>query len=408
MIKKLKFKMLAIILGVLVLVFAAVLVSLNLFVRSGDTNYTYQMLEEIAANDGFPDALSSGATSGDQRGKPPADDDKPRMDRIFYVKLDTDGNVLEADTGRMFELSGDEAATYAREVSGKGTPKGTIKNLQFLIAEKDYGVIVVFAEKSIESQLLSRLTSTTLWVAGASCILLLALAVVLSNWAVRPVKDAFDRQRRFVSDASHELKTPLTIISANADLLENEICANQWLQGIKVQSNRMGALINDMLTLTRSDEQPGVLIARPFDLSDVVGRTLLEFESRAYEENKTLTSDITPGISLAGDRDQIRRLVALLLDNALTHSDSSGQIRVELKADGTKNRLTVGNSGAGFGEKDKEQVFERFYRSDASRSRKTGGYGLGLAIAKSIVGQHNGTITAEIPRKEWVEFTVRF
>jgi signal transduction histidine kinase len=224
---------------------------------------------------------------------------------------------------------------------------------------------------------------------------------------VAPVKNTFYKQRRFISDASHELKTPLTIISANLELLQNEIGENQRIEHIKSQSERMNGLIHDMLTLAKADEGHTNTHLIKFDLSGVVLNTVLEFESRAFEEGKRYTFTIKENTAYVGDEKQIKQLLTILIDNALRYSDSNGKIEVSLRSDGKNHaHISVYNTGIGVPDKERYKIFERFYRTDESRSRETGGNGVGLSIAKAIVSAHRGKIVVSGKYKKWIRFEV--
>jgi signal transduction histidine kinase len=220
------------------------------------------------------------------------------------------------------------------------------------------------------------------------------------------VRNAFENQQRFISDASHELKTPLTVISANADVLESEIGTNKWLNNIKSQSNVMNGLVHDLLDLAKFEETAADMVTGQFNLSNLVLNKALEFECTAFEAGKTFEQDIQPDIMYNGNEDSIIHLVTILMDNAIRHSDENGLIRVSLTTEGNKKILTVYNTGNSIKHNEMDKIFNRFYRSDESRSRATGGYGLGLAIAKSVADAHNGTITANGEEGKWISFTV--
>ena len=413
MINKLRFKFVLITVGFLIAVFAVVFVMLNIFMQTSSSRYTEYLLTSVAEQDGFPFAQRpvriprSEERESYEMPLPPPGSDMMRAGRFFYVKVDTSGEILESDFEMMFDYTYEEAASSAREVLAKGKSKGVLGNLQYLSAEKPYGKIIVFAQRSIEEQLLTRLTSISIAVAGVTIPLLFAFSVFLSGWAVKPVKATFDKQRRFISDASHELKTPLTIISANADLLENERGGSvERIGHIKAQTERMGSLIRDLLTLARADEADVKTVYNSFDMSKAISNTLLEFESRAFEEGRELGGDIAEGICIMGDEPQIRQLASILLDNAIRHSNEGGRIRVALSQEGGRVRLSVYDTGEGIAPEEIPRIFDRFYRSDASRSRETGGYGLGLAIAQAIVGAHGGRIEVRSEIGDGAEFLV--
>lgn len=429
MIKRLQWKIVAVILLVLLLLFTAIFSGLNLYMKSSSNRQTEQLLRMIAENDGSlpgPDqeppaaAANRPDNSGDwpelqqptnppQQGNPRGEQGGQRqqtpVNRFFYVKLDAENQISELGLERMFDFGEADALAYLEAALSRRNEQGEVGQMQYLRLSKDYGSIIVFAETSIETQMLHNLLSSSLWLAAASLPILLLLAWLLSRWAVRPVQTAFAKQRRFISDASHELKTPLTIIAANAEVLENEIGGNPRLTQMKNQCQRMGALIGDLLDLARTEESAALQYAA-FDLSRLLLNATLEFESRAFEEGKKLSYELPEGIWLWGDEGKIRQVLGILLDNALRHSQQAGEIKVRLWQENGKIAFSVYNTGPGVDEAERGKIFERFYRSDSSRSRDTGGYGLGLAIAKAIVEAHKGKILVTGQTGEWVCFTI--
>jgi signal transduction histidine kinase len=415
MIRKLRIKIVAVVLGSLLIVFAAVIVVLNSSVSRAAGGRIDEAMERIAENDGFVSIISISSSSPDGvqgegvigiGGGPPDTAMMMRSGRFFYVKVDQGGNIIEANLDMMFDFSYGNAAEYAEAALKKGRAEGSLGNYVYLVREKNYGKIVVFAERSIELWILDRLTKISLLVAGVTGLALFGLAFFLARWMTAPVKTTLEKQRRFISDASHELKTPLTVISANADVLENEIGGNRRLTQIKFQTGRMGELIRELLTLAKADEGRADFVKSEFALSDAVLGTTLEFESMAFEEGKAYSFDVTEGLTYVGDEAQIKRLSGILIDNAIKHSDERGRINVTLDRDGARINLSVFNTGVGVPDADRGKLFDRFYRSDESRSRETGGYGLGLSIAKSIVDEHKGKRFVTGKYGEWTRFTV--
>lgn len=412
MIKRLRIKFIAVTMGVLAFVFLTVFAAINIFMILDSIQKTDSFLEEVARKDGniftnnkkYNEARSSDGNGFEKGG---FSGSHARMSRFFYVKTDEAYQVSEMDYSQMYDITQEEVLKNVSQVTGKGEHKGSLGNMQYLVHKTDYGYIVVFAEKSYEIGMLGSLLSVSLWAAGISCGLLAVFVFFLSKWIVGPVQKAFDRQKQFISDASHELKTPLTIISANADVLENEIGENIRVTHIKNQTARMGGLIRDLLELARADEGRVKPTFYRFDLSQAVLGATLEFESRAFEERKKLSYYVQENVSYQGDEASLRQLCTILVDNALQHSDNAGEVYVSLSYEGG-NRiiLSVSNTGSEISEEDLSRIFERFYRSDSSRSRETGGYGLGLAIAKSIVELHGGKIDVHMDRERGVVFRV--
>lgn len=217
----------------------------------------------------------------------------------------------------------------------------------------------------------------------------------------QPIKESLYKQRKFISDASHELKTPIAVISANADVLKtNE--KNRYLDSIKSQTKRLNLLVTDMLTLARMDESHKTLVKETFCLSDVVTEAVLPFDAVSFENGKVLLSEIEKNVEYYGNRESVKKMIDILLDNAVKYATKGGTIKVTL----VKTTLIVTNSGSDVKDADSNKIFERFYRGESSRSRETGGSGLGLAIAKSIATQNGWNITAKSRYGESMTITV--
>lgn len=217
----------------------------------------------------------------------------------------------------------------------------------------------------------------------------------------QPIKESLYKQRKFISDASHELKTPIAVISANADVLKtNE--ENRYLDSIKSQTKRLNLLVTDMLTLARMDESHKTLVKETFCLSDVVTEAVLPFDAVSFENGKVLLSKIEKNVEYYGNRESVKKMIDILLDNAVKYATKGGTIKVTL----VKTTLIVTNSGSDVKDADSNKIFERFYRGESSRSRETGGSGLGLSIAKSIATQNGWNITAKSRYGESMTITV--
>lgn len=304
---------------------------------------------------------------------------------FFLLMADEDGKLVGIQNND--EMSDEVAQQYVTEILSKKADSGMANSYQFCTEKKDNGTLMVFTDKSAEIDMMNKLKRTTVIVGLISIVILSAAAYFLSGLIVRPIQVAFDKQKQFISDASHELKTPLTVISANADVLEGEIGENKWLTYIQDQADRMNVLVNDLLNLTRLENNSNFVVSE-FDLSKAIANTALPFECRAFDAGKNFVLNIEDGIRISGSEQHIKQMAAIFIDNALKYSKEKGTVRVSLTNDGGKIRFSVYNTGTGLKESEKEKVFERFFRSDASRNRATGGYGLGLAIAKSIIDKH--------------------
>lgn len=218
------------------------------------------------------------------------------------------------------------------------------------------------------------------------------ISSILSNWIIKPVEEAFNKQKQFIADASHELKTPIAVIMASADALEKDKKEEKWLKNIQSESERMNKLVTNLLDLSKVENAN--TIKEEIDLSKIVEKSALTLESLMYEKHIDLKYKIDENIKLNSNPDEIKQLISILLDNAIKHSEEDGKIIVNLSENKNIIELEVKNKGKSLKEGEEEKIFERFYRSDESRNRDENRYGLGLAIAKGIVLKNNGNIIA--------------
>lgn len=280
-----------------------------------------------------------------------------------------------------------------------GRGSGTIDsyNLRYLRRDNGFFQRIAFVDISMEKNTLDDMARSFLQIGGVVVVILLGISALLAWWATKPVETALRQQRQFLSDASHELKTPLTVILSNAELLSGaalEPRPARWADNIHSEAGQMKALVEEMLTLARADNMPRTAVHTVQSLTDIVTDTVLSFEPVAFEAGKTLTSQIAEAVEVEGDGDKLRRLAGVLLDNAVKYADEGTTVEVTLEKADRRARLTVINRCAPIPPEQLRRLFERFYRADASRGEKSG-FGLGLPIAASIVEEHKGTIKAE-------------
>ena len=256
---------------------------------------------------------------------------------------------------------------------------------------------IAFVDMSMEQATLQENMSSYLQIGAAALVLLLGVSILLARWATAPVAKAWQQQRQFLSDASHELKTPLTVILSNAELLEAaplEDRPARWADNIHSEAKRMRSLVEQMLTLARADNAAPTAVMAQVSLSDLATDCALAFEPVAFEAGKPLESDIAPDILVTGDAERLRQLIGVLLDNAIKYGQAGGTITLTLRRTDRQARLTVSNPGDPIPPDQLSRLFERFYRADASRGEQSG-FGLGLPIAAAIAAEHKGSLKAE-------------
>lgn len=324
----------------------------------------------------------------------------------FLCFANAEGMLMRLDGTENY--TEDDAQTMLDYVLEKGKTDGWYGSLQYFRKDYDRGTLVVFSDRSAEQLLLHKVLLVSILVFLLMEGVVFLLTMILTKRAMRPMQETFERQRQFISDAGHELKTPLTIISANVDILHDEIGENKWLSYIQSQAERMRVLVGEMMNLTKLEMGDKEKDFVDFSLSEAVSGAALPFEGQAFEQEKQLELEIQEDISYHGNPDQIKQLVGIFMDNALKYSKEHGEIRVTLQQVQNKKTLKVYNTGKGIPESEKEKIFQRFYRSDASRARATGGYGLGLSIAQSIADAHKIRIQVESEYEHWICFILTF
>ena len=277
-------------------------------------------------------------------------------------------------------------------------------NLIFLMADKGGYTLVAFMDNTIMQGSMATLFRYTLVFGGVVIILFFFLAVYLAKGIVKPLEESYRRQKQFISDAGHELKTPVSVVSVNAELLAREIGSNRWLSNIQYENERMGALVTQLLELARTENVSPQMEC--VDLSRLAAGETLPFESVAFENGVILESDIEDDVQVSGNSIQLKQLISILLDNAIRHCQDGGAVGLALGKEKNTAFLSVVNDGEEIPKDQRKKIFERFYRADQARNSESGNYGLGLAIAKAIVTVHRGRIEV-LCHDGKVEFAVR-
>lgn len=326
---------------------------------------------------------------------------------FYSACLDHDGKMIYVIHHFNNEEAEEGSEQFIREIFTGAETSGTLDGMGYLVAEKSYGFLVIIMDRVNELRHQRNFLYFSLLIYFASLIVFFIVAWIGSYFTVVPVREAFDKQKQFIADASHELKTPIAVISANIEVLQQEIKDNKWLEYIKTENSRMSALVKDMLYLAKNDAGHTDFVFVPFNVCDAVACCVLPFESVAFEQGKKLELNVPKKeIKVRGDEEKIKQSVIILTDNALKNSEKGAVIRVTVEEDNSKVLIKVYNTGHGIPAKEIPLIFNRFYRVDSSRARATGGYGLGLAIANTIVTGHKGKISVESQLDSFTQFTV--
>lgn len=406
MIKKLKIKFVAVIMGILTFVFLCIVGGIITSSYVSNERQTNELLQMVASADGgwSPEKKQPPKEEPWEKPEEGRREDLFALSSYYAVKLDSENNITEIINERKSVFQETQIIEAVNGVIESGKSSGRAGSEKFLVEEKDYGKIIVFVDNRVAEDNIRRMAAVSSIIGLAGLTVLFFVSLLLAGWVIKPVESSFEKQKQFVSDASHELKTPVAVISANADVLEGEIGENKWLSYIKSESERMNALVTQLLTLARAEEQGGAEF-QSFNLSRSVLSVALPFESTAFEQNKDYDVQVAENITCFGNEEMIKQLAVILIDNAFKHTREGAKIKVSLSIHGGKRTIEVFNTGEGLDAAEIEQIFERFYRSDKSRQRVNGNYGLGLSIAKAIVEQHKGKLNVESKKGEGITFT---
>ena len=397
MIKRLRIKFVIINMAMMTVMLCVILGMLYNFTQNNLITENISMMKTIAANPFQPDR--------------PGEDSQDLRLPYFALQIGHRGELISTGGG-YYDLSDAEFLSELIEESlGSGRETGVIEehNLRFYQTTNRSGTVLVFSDLSSEQATLRSLLQTSVFIGILSFFGMLAISIFLSVWTVKPVEKAWVQQKQFVADASHELKTPLTVIMTNSELLQSADYTpedkEQFSKSIFTMAHQMRYLVERMLELARADNQQKQLTMTPINFSKVVADAAISFEGIFFEKGLSLESEIEPNLSVNGNVQALQQVVDILLDNAGKYSCAEGETVIRLHSVGyNKCRLSVTNPGPAITQEDLTNIFRRFYRVDKARNRD-GSFGLGLSIAQNIVQQHHGKIWAE-SNHGWNTFSV--
>ena len=329
----------------------------------------------------------------------------PYETRYFTVQLNEEGVILSTNTGRIAAIDSETAMEFARTIWEKQSTRGFLGDYRYLVHANDQGYQIIFLDCGRNLDSYRNFMLTGIGVCFGGMLAVLFLLILLSGRIIKPVAESYDRQKQFVTDANHELKTPLTLIRANVDILESETGPNEWLSDIRDETALMSQLVGHLVTLARMDEEKSHLEMQPFDLAEAVFDTASMFTTPAENAGKELTVQAPSTLIYSGNEAAIRQLLSILLDNAVKYCDPGGSIRVELVS-GKHPILTVDNTCTTVDSLPLSKLFDRFYRADPARTYGSG-FGIGLSIAKGIVEKHHGEISALKENSQTIRFRIK-
>lgn len=394
MIRKLRLKFVAVCMVMVTAVLGVVFVSVYLSAQHSIERASHLVLQRVIQEENS--AYGPGGT------RPGLDVGSGKIQLPYFTVQIWGGSTAYVTGGTYSNLENTEAlAEILADCMRQSGDEGTVSpyNLRYLRRDNGLYIQVAFVDMSMEQATLKSMMGAYLQIGMASLVLLLGVSILLSQWVTRPVERAWKQQRQFLSDASHELKTPLTVILSNAELMESTPLPDKqarWTDNIHSEAQRMKTLVEEMLTLARADNMVRTTVFSRVNLSDVATDCALLFEPVAFEHGKPLDYAIDEEIAVTGDGDRLRQVVSVLLDNAIKYGREGGAIRLTLQKSDRSARLAVANENGGVPIPAEElpHLFERFYRADASRGEQSG-FGLGLSIAAAIAAEHKGQLKAE-------------
>ena len=406
MIQKIKIRFIAVAMTALFILLAAIVTGMNIFNFNLVVQGADNKLELLSQNQGiFPEFGT------DKRWPIPANMtmETPYEARYFSVLMATSGEVIQTDTSRIKAIDTASAVQYAVKAVNANKTNDFIGNYRFTLSAEGAAVRITFIDCSREITSFRNFLFSSIGMALCGYFAFFFVILFFSNKITKPVTESYEKQKRFITDAGHEIKTPLTIIKADVDVLEMEYGENEWLDGIQAQVKRLADLTNDLVYLSRMEETDNNLQMIDFPFSDVVSEAAQAFQAVAQSKGKTFQYMIEPMLSFTGNEKSIRQLVSILMDNAMKYSPDNGFVSLTVQKVGRSICLSVYNTTAEPIEKQNlSHIFERFYRMDSSRSSQTGGYGIGLSVAKAIVASHGGKITAATQDSHSLLITVQF
>jgi len=370
----------------------AILYSINKVQLNGTMD---TLTDAIASNNGvFPefDGINQPVPAIEYPGKKIITEETRFSTRFFTVWLGDDNCIVKANMDSVFSISEAQTQKYVEEALEKNCEKGWLSDYRFRVFESEGSKAVVFVNGEMNRMMANRFLFSAFFILTGSGIAVLILIIIISKRVVYPAAESYEKQKQFITDANHELKTPLTLILSDLDIVESEIGKNEWLDDMRCEGQRMRMLINHLVILSRMDEDQSGLTVVPFDLSSALSDTVSEFRGAAASRQISLKADIEDAIKYKGDEALLRRLLAILLDNAVKYCDSGGEIQVIVRQK-RHPVIVVENTCRDVDSLKLEKLFDRFYRADKARTFD-GSFGIGLSIARAIARNHHGDIRA--------------
>ena len=374
----------------------------NFLSTDGALDDTLQMIYE---NQGMIPQFPGGRLEKPPRGQ--FTPETPYSTRYFVLYYSESGTLDMADMKHIAAVTEADADGFLSVALDRGEGMGYKEQYKYYVVRTgEDRFMAIFLDCQQEMHSVRTFAIISLLVAVACVALVYLLIWFFSKKAIEPTVKSVEKQKQFITDASHELKTPLTVIATSLKVLEMEVGQQKWIGKAQAQTEKMSELVNDLVTLARLDEEKPPLRFARFDISGLVTETAESFRDFAAAKGHALEIGVDPGLSCFGDEYAIRQLVSILLDNAVKYADDGSTVRLSLEKSRKGPVLRASNPCSGLDAGELDKIFDRFYRPDRSRSKQTGGFGVGLSIARSIAEAHKGSIRAEHPAEGVIQFVV--
>ena len=402
MIKKLRRKFILIAMCSMIFVLGTIVTVINVLNYQKTDNYSNRIISLLTDNEGgFPKDFPVRPNQGD--GMTP---ETPFEARFFSVMLDEQGDVVFSDVRQIAAITPQTAEEYAKTLYQDSKTAGMYDDYKYRAKETDKGTLYIFLDCTREMNSFRGFLQTSILISLGGLAVVFILIIIFSHIALKPVEESYQKQKHFITNASHDVKTPLTIINAGAEVIELEHGEVEWTKEIKKQTERLTALTDKLVFLSRMDEENQKIEIREFNLSELICEAIEPYENIATSKGFSFSFDCQSDIVYKGNEEMLSQAIALLMDNALKYTNEQGQISISLKKTVKGIELRFKNTADSVKEGNNNQIFERFYRSEQSRNSKTGGHGIGLSVVKAIISAHKGKISAYSSDGKSMEFLI--
>lgn len=402
MIRKLRRKFIWIAMVSMIFVLGTIVAVINVLNYQKTDEYSDKIIALLTDNEGnFPKDFPSRPDKGD--GMTP---ETPFEARFFTVMLDEQGEVVFSDTKQIAAVDAEIAESYAKTLNADNEKSGMYDDYKYRAKETDKGTLYIFLDCTREMNSFRNFLQTSILISFGGLAVVFILIVIFSHIALKPVEESYQKQKHFITNASHDIKTPLTIINAGAEVIELEHGEGEWTKEIKKQTERLAALTDKLVFLSRMDEEKQKIELCDFNLSELICESIEPYENMGAAKGFSVSLDCQSDIHYKGNEEMLSQVVALIMDNAMKYTNANGRIAVSLKKTVKGIEIRFKNTTEYVEEGNHNELFERFYRADKSRNSVRGGHGIGLSVVKAIISAHKGRISAYSTDGKSMEFLI--